>query len=273
MSIYINAEMCSYVRKLFEHPSKWYESYQENGTKYIKRRKKLEDQLQQQLNACAGEIFLCGIPAETRAEKIAEVASLLGEVYILRFKVHFSGASRGFAYLQYIDPNHMPLALQKLPQFFRELKLPTIKVCESRNSSILLLRNTHKMTPLMVFETLKKLINFYKLVGHEIYHGYFVYQIVFKCNEEAVHARRELLKSILNFGPKAVIVWDTSTKTNFNGNFTQNERFYKQFKYPNQQPQNIMMTNTAAIEFQTNFKQQNIATANVLKNFANLKLH
>lgn len=58
MSFSINAEMWSYVRTLFEHPSKWYESYQENGTKYIKSRKKLEDELQQQLNACAGEVKL-----------------------------------------------------------------------------------------------------------------------------------------------------------------------------------------------------------------------
>ncbi|KNC29204.1 hypothetical protein FF38_01419, partial [Lucilia cuprina] len=189
------------VEALFEHPSKWYESYQENGTKYFKRRRKLEEQLQQQLNACAGEIFLCGIPADTRAEKIAQVASLVGEVYILRFKVHFSGASRGFAYLQYIDPNLMTLALKKLPLLFRQLQLPTIKVCESRNTSKLLLCKTD-MSPLMVFETLKKIINFNKLVGHEIYPGCFEYQIVFKCNEEAVHARRELLKSILKFGHK-----------------------------------------------------------------------
>ena len=52
----VNAQMLSYVRSLYEHPSKWYVSYQENGTKYLKSRKILDEQLQQQLNACAGEV-------------------------------------------------------------------------------------------------------------------------------------------------------------------------------------------------------------------------
>lgn len=85
-----------------------------------------------------------------------------------------------------------------------------IKVCKSRNSSKLLLRKAYDMTPMAVFGALKKLVNFDKLVGNELHHGYFEYQIIFKCNEEAVHARREILKSILKFGPKAVVVWDNS---------------------------------------------------------------
>ncbi|XP_023301173.2 uncharacterized protein LOC111683336 [Lucilia cuprina] len=278
MSICINAQMWSDVEALFEHPSKWYESYQENGTKYFKRRRKLEEQLQQQLNACAGEIFLCGIPADTRAEKIAQVASLVGEVYILRFKVHFSGASRGFAYLQYIDPNLMTLALKKLPLLFRQLQLPTIKVCESRNTSKLLLCKTD-MSPLMVFETLKKIINFNKLVGHEIYPGCFEYQIVFKCNEEAVHARRELLKSILKFGHKTVIVWDNSNRSNDaatinnypnQAKLINKTRFYKKLEYPNnfeqQQQLQIIRKNIGP----TNFDQQSITGLN---NFASMKLY
>ena len=54
----VNAQMLSYVRSLYEHPSKWYVSYQENGTKYLKSRKILDEQLQQQLNACAGEVSI-----------------------------------------------------------------------------------------------------------------------------------------------------------------------------------------------------------------------
>lgn len=127
-----------YGRSVFEHPSEWYDSYQENGTKYLKSRKKLDEQLQNELNACVGEvslfcgiykvllkrrilmcfnifckIFLDGIPADTRPEKIAEIASQLGEVYVLRFKVNFSGDSRGFAYLQYINPSLMSFAISK----------------------------------------------------------------------------------------------------------------------------------------------------------------
>lgn len=40
-----------------------------------------------------------------------QVATELGDVYKLRFKIDFSGASRGYAYLQYIDERNMKLAL------------------------------------------------------------------------------------------------------------------------------------------------------------------
>ena len=48
-----------------------------------------------------------------KAQQIAEIAILLGEMYILRFKVNFIGESRGFAYLQYLNPSLMPLALKR----------------------------------------------------------------------------------------------------------------------------------------------------------------
>lgn len=90
----------------------------------------------------------------------------------------------------------------------------TIKVCTSRNSSKLLLRKTFNMTPMKVYEILSKLITFTNLIGHELSPGYFEYQIIFKCNEEAVHARREILKSISKFGGKAIIMWDASCRGN-----------------------------------------------------------
>lgn len=45
-----------YSRSPFEFPSKHYESYQENGTKYLKSLKPLPEQIQNELNACAGEV-------------------------------------------------------------------------------------------------------------------------------------------------------------------------------------------------------------------------
>lgn len=41
-----------------------------------------------------------------------QVAIELGDVYMLRFKIDFSGCSRGYAYLQYIDAQHKALALE-----------------------------------------------------------------------------------------------------------------------------------------------------------------
>lgn len=41
-----------------------------------------------------------------------EVASELGEVYIMRYKIDFSGNSRGYAYLQYINVDLKESAMQ-----------------------------------------------------------------------------------------------------------------------------------------------------------------
>ncbi|KAI9581530.1 hypothetical protein GQX74_012855 [Glossina fuscipes] len=169
----------------------------------------LDDKLlQQQLNSCAGEIFITGISRETRAERIAEIASLLGELYLLRFKVDYSGKSRGFAYLQYIDPNFMPTALIQLPLLFRQYKYTKIRVRQSSNRCKLLLKGICCMPPEIVFDMLKQSIKFDKLVGREIYPGYFEYQILFSCNVEAVYARRDLLRSIRKFGRNATVLWD-----------------------------------------------------------------
>ncbi|XP_075161312.1 tumorous testis [Haematobia irritans] len=196
-------------RSIFEHPSKLYESYQENGTKYIKSRKQLDEHLLDKLNACAGEIFLCCIPADVSAEQIAEIASQFGEIYVLRFKVTFSGESRGFSYLQYMDPSLMSLALTRLPLLFRKHSLPMIRVCQSRNNSVLIMRGVHIPTNL-VCEYLQSLINFYYLDKREVYPGHFEYRIIFKCNEQAVHGRRELLRAISNFGSKATVMWENN---------------------------------------------------------------
>ena len=88
-----------------------------------------------------------------------------------------------------------------------------IRVRESRNSSKLLLQKTFRMSPQNVYDILCKLITFQKLIGREICAGYFEYQIIFKCNGEAMHARRELLRSISRFGRNAKVVWDTSTNS------------------------------------------------------------
>ncbi|XP_036341133.1 uncharacterized protein LOC118750528 [Rhagoletis pomonella] len=204
--------LIQYSRSPFEFPSTQYESYQENGTKYLKSLKPIPEPVQLQLNACAGEIFISGIPPEIRAEAIAEIAALLGELYILRYKVNFSGDSRGFAYLQYVNPSLMQLAIIRLPALFRQHSLPMIRVRQSRNSSKLLLKKTYRLSPESVYETLRQLITFDKLIGQEVFPGYFEYQIIFKSNEEAVHARRELLRTISKFGRNAIVVWDTTNE-------------------------------------------------------------
>lgn len=68
MNIYLKAEtnpvgwvsdqqLIQYRRSPFEFPSTQYESYQENGTKYLKSLKPISDTLQDELNACTGEVM------------------------------------------------------------------------------------------------------------------------------------------------------------------------------------------------------------------------
>lgn len=124
------------------------------------------------------------------------------------------------------------------------------------------------MSPLIVFETLKSIINFNKLIGRELYPGYFEYQIQFKCNEEAVHARREILKSILKFGPKATVVWDS---TSGSCNDLQNGIIIQKSEpltNENQQYQIRMVRQ----DFPVRRQLQNYP-ANVLNNFGNMKLY
>lgn len=102
--------------------------------------------------------------------------------------------------------------IYSLPALFRQHSLPMIRVRQSRNSSKLLLKKTYCISPQNVFEMLRNLITFDKLIGREIFPGYFEYQIIFKCNEEAVHARRDLLRTISKFGKNAIVVWDTSSE-------------------------------------------------------------
>lgn len=63
------------------------------------------------MNNISFKIFLSGIPEYIKAEQIAEIAAKLGEIYVLRFKVKFTGSSRGFAYLQYMNPSLKELAI------------------------------------------------------------------------------------------------------------------------------------------------------------------
>uniref|UniRef100_A0A1A9WLL7 RRM domain-containing protein n=1 Tax=Glossina brevipalpis TaxID=37001 RepID=A0A1A9WLL7_9MUSC len=198
---------------IFEYPSTFYRTFQENGTKYIKSRKILDEKLQHQLNSCAGEIFICGIPRNTKPERIADIASLFGEIYVLRFKVSFSGDSRGFAYLQFLDPNLMIPALNQLPFLFRRFGYPMIRVRQSRNTCQLLLKGIyHRVTPDEVFNTLKQTVQFVKVVCREICRECFEYQVTFSSNEEAIFARRKLLRTATKFGRNAVVVWDDTNQ-------------------------------------------------------------
>lgn len=83
-----------------------------------------------------------------------------------------------------------------------------IRVIQSRNIRKLLLKRVCRMPPEIVFNMLKQSIKFEKLMGREIYRGYFEYQITFSCNTEAVLARRELLRNIRKFGRNVAVLWD-----------------------------------------------------------------
>ncbi|XP_055915328.1 uncharacterized protein LOC129948379 [Eupeodes corollae] len=185
-----------------------FEFYQINGTKYYKNVNPCSFEVKEQLEKCAGEMFLSGIPEHITADQIANVACLLGEMYILRFKVNFAGLSRGFAYLQYMNPSLMDYALQSLPYLFMEYKLGNIHVQPSKNNSNLVLRYTTGMTTEEVHNTLAEMCNFQECNVRYFRGNRMEFQLVFGSNEDAVRARRNLLGQVHMFGELATIGWD-----------------------------------------------------------------
>ncbi|XP_055842410.1 dead end protein 1 [Episyrphus balteatus] len=187
-----------------------YEFYQINGSKYYKNYNECPPQLKNKLEQCAGEIFISAIPEHTTADQMAAVACLLGEMYILRFKVNFAGLSRGFAYLQYMDPNLMNYAIDTLPHLFAANRLGDIRVHRSRNTSNLVLRNVTDMNPDEVRITLAEMCKYREcnLRFLRDKDNTIEYQLVFGSNEDAVKARRLLLGEVDIFGTSATIGWD-----------------------------------------------------------------
>ncbi|KAH8305295.1 hypothetical protein KR018_012368 [Drosophila ironensis] len=180
-----------------------------NGTIYIKTRQVLDSKLQYSLESGRGEIFLNRIPRSAdkqTAKWIVELASKLGAVYVLRFKVNFSGNSRGFAYIQFIDESIYRKALKRLPAIFKAFHLPII-VCRSNNVRELYLWRVQFLSPLQVYKEILKISPFATMRVYEQFPRMYVYIVRYINNAEAAQAHYDIRSKIRIFGTHAFIGW------------------------------------------------------------------
>ncbi|KAH8260520.1 hypothetical protein KR038_002726 [Drosophila bunnanda] len=183
-----------------------YHKRQVNGTIYITTRQVLSKDLQESLELGAGELYLKYIPKLISPEIIIGIASELGEIYSLRYKIDFCGGSRGFAYLQYIDENLKNKALVLLPQKFIKSHLD-IRVFNSINARELLLERVHALTPVQVYHEIRKLSPFVMMRVFEYRPSRFFYTIEYRNNAAAASAHREVRNIIRMLGRQAYISW------------------------------------------------------------------
>ncbi|KAH8361414.1 hypothetical protein KR084_001480 [Drosophila pseudotakahashii] len=185
-----------------------YRVSQVNGTIYITTRQVLDEDLKTSLEEGEGELFLTGIPKDQRSspEKIVKLASELGEIYALRFKIDYAGNSRGYAYLQYINPVLKEKAMEYLPERFHQMNLP-IKVMTSMNKRELLLNQVQSLRPWQVYQEMRKIFPFAILRVYEYQSGKFIYIFGYRNNDTAANAHQSIRNTIRRFGARAHISW------------------------------------------------------------------
>ncbi|KAH8378796.1 hypothetical protein KR009_001421 [Drosophila setifemur] len=186
-----------------------YRKTQMNGTIYITTRQILDEELKSRLETGAGEIFIKKIPKHTAIstpEKIVELASKLGEIYALRYKIDFAGFSRGFAFLQYIDETLAEKAITCLPALFRQAYRP-FTVHTSNNIKELIMRRVQVLSPVQVYLELQKVSPFAYLRVFECQPQEFLFVLGYQNNEAAAYAHKRIREVIRRFGCHAHVGW------------------------------------------------------------------
>ncbi|XP_017042453.1 APOBEC1 complementation factor [Drosophila ficusphila] len=183
-----------------------YNKAQINGTINITTRRQLEEDLKNSLEEGAGELFLTCIPKYCTPEWIVQIASELGEVYSLRFKIDFSGYCRGYAYLQYVDELLKEAAIEYLPKRFLEMMF-FIRVLPSSNNRELVLHRVESLSPWQVYQEMRKIYPFVVLRVYQRKVNEFIYIFGYRNNDSAANAHLSIRNAIKKFGPRAGVSW------------------------------------------------------------------
>ncbi|XP_039486489.1 APOBEC1 complementation factor [Drosophila santomea] len=180
-----------------------------NGTISITTRKVLDENQKSLLEDGEGELFLTCLTKDQRCspERLVELASELGDIYLLRYKIDFSGKSRGYAYLQYINAPLKEAALEYLPMRFRKLHLP-IKVQASMNNRELVLCGVESsFRPWQVYQEMLEIQPFSNLRVYEYRLDKFFYIFGYRNSDTAASAHKRVRNAIRKFGTHASISW------------------------------------------------------------------
>ncbi|KAH8366001.1 hypothetical protein KR093_008114, partial [Drosophila rubida] len=183
-----------------------YRKSQNNGTVSFTTRQQVAPERLRQLESGAGELFLSGISKSLTVEEVMQVALQLGDVYKIRFKIDYSGNSRGYAYLQYIADARIERTTKFLQIHFKIADLK-IDVRESRNIRKLVLKKVKHLTPLEVYEALRQINRYAKLCIIEYEPRHFAYIITYRNSDEAGEAYGIFRSKIYYFGADAVVEW------------------------------------------------------------------
>ncbi|KAH8314636.1 hypothetical protein KR074_005193 [Drosophila pseudoananassae] len=186
-----------------------------NGTIKIETRSFLCRDLRASLESGQGELFLTHIPKISDVNiprRIVELASTLGDVYALRYKIDFTGISRGFAYLQYIDASLMKMAVKCLPKIFKAANL-RIGVKKSSNTRELMLLHVQMLSPVEVYQEMQKVCQFSSLRVLEHKPREFLYIFGYVNNDQAANAHQSIRAVIRVFGSHAYVAWLHPTHT------------------------------------------------------------
>ncbi|EDV39038.1 uncharacterized protein Dana_GF24698 [Drosophila ananassae] len=186
-----------------------YRMSQCNGTLKIETRNFLVRDLRACLESGEGELFLSHIPRKSDVNiprRIVELASTLGDIYALRYKIDFSGICRGFAYLQYIDASRMKMAVKCLPKIFKAANL-RIAVKKSNNTRELLLRQAQMFSPVQMYLEMQKVCQFSYLRVYEHRPREFLYVFGYINNDQAANAHQSIRAVIRMFGSHAHVAW------------------------------------------------------------------
>ncbi|EDW30046.1 GL22560 [Drosophila persimilis] len=193
-----------------------YSKRQLNGTVYIASRRVLNKTLRSELQNGAGELYLMfkAPYASYNIDEIARVASELGEIFVMRFKVDFQYNSRGFAFLQYIDTSLQTEAIQVLSQRFRAIHLD-IAIYPSRNARelIMLTKESHDPSPYHVYQQMRSLCAFKSVRVYEYRPRRYAHIFAYTNNDEAIKAYRMIRENMVLFGSTASISWLRNNRT------------------------------------------------------------
>lgn len=160
------------------------------------------------------EIFITNIPEDVAEDEVFPLFSSVGTIYELRFMVSFSGASKGFCYVQYLTPELCSIAIKTLNGY--EIRPDTyLTVKKSRDNCRLFFGKIPKEIPRETVESeFKQLLERYQCIKIFIYvdpdnklknRGFIFAE--FKTHRDTALARRALARRLFLWGSCITVDW------------------------------------------------------------------
>ena len=179
----------------------WYEVFQKNGQRIYRPQTNLTEP-----NPPKGsEIFVGRIPTTIFEDELIPIFSRVGTIYEFRLMMHFSGISRGFAFVRYTSPEAADNAVKELHKF--EIR-PAFNLCVAKsvdNCKLFIGGLPKQKTKEEILEELNKCVEkikniiMYQHIGDKSKHRGYAF-IEFDSHNTAATTRRK-------FTPRGIELW------------------------------------------------------------------